>query len=312
MPAPALVVLGSINVDRFLTIAALPRPGETITGRSAAVRTGGKGANQAGAAARLGCPTSFHGRVGDDASAAQVIADLAATGCSVAGLLTAPGPTGEALILLQPGGENSIILAPGANHVWPEHVEFSQEFLRDLGRSSGLLLQCEIPQRVNLAAVAAARAAGVPVILDAGGSAEPLSDELLAGVAVLSPNESELARLTGLPTTTDAEVLEAVRTIQTRGVDLVLVKLGARGALAVPRHGRPTHQPAFAVPVVDTTGAGDCFTAAFAVGMSDGLAPASRLRFAAAAAALCVQTAGALPSMPDRGMVQDFLGKTGD
>jgi ribokinase len=232
------------------------------------------------------------------------------TGCSVAGVANVPGPTGEALILLQTGGENSIILAPGANHVWPEDEAFYQDSLRGLGRSCGVLLQCEVPQRVNRAAVAAARAAGVPVVLDAGGSAEPLSDELLSGVAVLSPNESELARLTGLPTATDAEVLDAARTMHRRGVDLVLVKLGARGALAVPQHGQPIHQPAFAVPVVDTTGAGDCFTAAFAVGMASGMALAGRLRFAAAAAALCVQAAGALPAMPDRAMVQAFLDHT--
>lgn len=296
-----LLVVGSANADLYVEIERLPLPGETLPGDRAAVRPGGKGANQAAAAARLGLPTRFAGRFGSDAFAAPLRAALATAGVDLGPSRDLPGPTGQAFILLQKGGENSIVLVGGANRAWETRPSF------ELAGAGALLLQREIPEAVNLAAAQAARAAGVPVVLDCGGDDAPLPADLLPLLDVVSPNESELARLTSLPTGDDAEVLTAARALQARGVGTVLVKLGSRGCLLVPARGEPLRQAAFRVPVVDTTGAGDCFTGAYTVGLVEGLAEPLRLRLACAAAALCVQGLGAMPSMPTRAAVDAFL-----
>jgi ribokinase len=302
-----LLVLGSINADLYVEIAALPRPGETIAGRDCAVRPGGKGANQAAAAAKLGHPTRFAGRLGSDAFAPALRAELRAAGADDALLTTVPGPTGQAYILLQTGGENSIIVAPGANSVW-QGVDAA--LTAAIQQAGALLLQREIPEAVNLAAARIAHAAGVPVILDAGGSEDgPLPAELLPYLTVCSPNETELSRLTGLPTANEEQVLAAARLLQQRGVGTVLVKLGARGCLLVRADGSTLSQGVFRVPVVDTTGAGDCFTGAFTVALLRGLPEAEQLRFACAAAGICVQRLGAMPSMPSAAEVAAFLGE---
>lgn len=304
MPKPILVV-GSANADLYVEIARLPAPGETIVGGNAAVRPGGKGANQAAAAARLGAATRFSGRFGGDAFAAPLRQALAGAGVDLSPSRDVPGPTGQAFILLQQGGENSIIIVGGANRAWEGAPEFP------LAGCGALLLQREIPEAVNLAAAAAARAAGVPVVLDCGGDDAPLPAAILPLIDVLSPNETELARLTGAPTGDEAQVLAAARELQRRGVGTVLVKLGSRGCLLVGRDGSALRQAAYKVEVVDTTGAGDCFTAAYAVGLAEGLPEAARLRLACAAAALCVQGKGALPSMPERRAVEAFLARQG-
>jgi ribokinase len=307
MPKPQkpLVVVGSVNADLYVEIPRLPLPGETLAGDNAAMRPGGKGGNQAGAAARLGQETWFVGQVGDDAYAAPLSGALSAAGVKLGLLATSPGATGQALILLQPGGENSIVIVGGANRRWSAPPAAAEA---QIDAAGALLLQREVPEAVNLAAARRAAAAGVPVVLDAGGDDGAVPAELLPLLAVLSPNESELARLTGLPTTDDAQVLAAARALQARGVGTVLVKLGGRGCLLVPpAPGVPVAQPAFRVPVVDTTGAGDCFTAAYVVALMEGRMPLDRLAFACAAAALCVQVKGALPSMPARAAVDAFL-----
>lgn len=300
-----LLVLGSINADLYVEIDALPKPGETIPGRDCAVRPGGKGANQAAAAAKLGCPTRFAGHIGSDAFAGPLRAELRAAGADDALLATVPGPTGQAYILLQRGGENSIIVAAGANYAWSG---LDQAIAAAIPSAGALLLQREIPEGISIAAARAAQAAGVPVLLDAGGSDDgPLPAELLAALAVISPNETELARLTGLPTGSDAEVIAAAKVLQGRGVGTVLVKLGARGCLLVQADGSVLRQGVFKVPVVDTTGAGDCFTGAYTVALLEGLSEGERLRFACAAAGICVQRKGAMPSMPMRAEVTEFL-----
>jgi ribokinase len=147
----------------------------------------------------------------------------------------------------------------------------------------------------------------VPVILDAGGSGGAVMPALLPLVDILSPNEHELAVLSSMPTGTNEEVLSAARTLQAKGAHTLLVKLGGRGAMLVPEQGKPVIHGAFEVKVVDTTGAGDCFTAAYAVATVGGMQPQARLRFACAAAALSVMRKGAIPSMPNREAVKRFL-----
>ena len=293
----------------------LPKPGETLAASGGGhYLPGGKGANQAAAAARLGHATALIGQVGSDGAGELLRGALAEAGVEL-GLLstTAAAPTGQAIILLQPGGENSIIIVAGANAAWSAPPLSALAALADCGCC--LLLQREIPDSVNLAAARAAHAAGVTVVLDAGGADGPLDPELLACVSILSPNETELSRLVGLPTTerggepSEPLVLAAAAALQSQGVGTVLVKLGANGSMLVPpAPGAPLRQPALhAQSVVDTTGAGDCFTAAFAVALTEGLSSAEALRFASAAACICVQRLGAMPSLPSRGEVDALL-----
>ena len=304
MPPP-LLVLGSINADLYVEVDALPRPGETIAGRDCAVRPGGKGANQAAAAAKLGFPARFAGRLGSDAFAPALRSELRAAGADDALLAEVPGPTGQAYILLQQGGGNSIIVAPGANAVWDG---IDAELTTAIQQAGALLLQREIPEAINVAAARIAHAAGVPVVLDAGGSDDgPLPAALLSCLAVCSPNETELSRLTGMPTEDGDQVIAAARALHKLGVGTVLVKLGARGCLLVRADGSTLPQSVFRVPVVDTTGAGDCFTGAYTVALLEQLPEAERLRFACAAAAVCVQRKGAMPSMPTRIELQELL-----
>jgi ribokinase len=312
-----IVVVGSINADIYLEVHRLPAPGETIaTTVSPVILPGGKGANQAAAAARLastGCAFMV-GQVGaSDAHGTEMLA--CANACGVDTSLVARHPTaatGQAYILLQQSGENSIIIVGGANVDWPADAPLRADALEAISQASCLLLQREVPENVNVAAARAARAARVPVVLDVGGAEDELSAELLALCTCVSPNETELARLTALPTETDEQVFAAARTLVDAGVAEVVVKLGARGcvrvagALSEP----PIWQPAFPVAcVVDTTGAGDCFTGAYAVACADGAAPAAALRFATAAASLSVQHKGAMPSMPTRAAVEALLAR---
>ena len=300
----SLLVIGSINADLYVEVPRLPVAGETIAGIDAAVRPGGKGANQAVAASRLGVETWFAGNLGSDAYAPPLRLALEGAGVETDLLEQVDGPTGQAVILLQPTGDNSIIVVGGANHEWVELDERVHARLRECG---ALLLQCEIPDAINLEAAHAARTAGVPVILDAGGSGGVVLPALLSLVDILSPNEHELAVLTGMPTSTNEETLAAARALQARGAHTLLVKLGRRGAMLVPEQGKPVMHGAFEVKVVDTTGAGDCFTAAYAVATVGGMQPQARLRFACAAAALSVMRKGAIPSMPNREAVKRFL-----
>jgi ribokinase len=304
MMSKPLLVLGSINADLYLEVERLPVPGETIPGGGCAIRPGGKGGNQAAAAARLGHPTRFAGHLGDDAYAAMLRAAIRATGADDSLLLTVPGPSGLALILLQRGGENSIIVAAGANLAWPALEPQIRDAIPGCG---AVLLQRETPPDIVLAAAQAGRAAGLPVVLDAGGSNDGLDPRILPFLSVFSPNEHELGHITGLPTGDEAQVLAAARSLQRQGVGTVLVKLGARGCLLVPSQGEPLRQSTFPVRVVDTTGAGDCFTAAYTVALLEGRDERSRLRFACAAAGICVSRLGAMPSLPTRAEVDAFL-----
>ncbi len=324
-----LVVVGSVNADLLLE-SRLPAPGETISATGGGVTIpGGKGANQAATAALLGHTTSFIGQTGRDAPATLLRDALTQCGVSLEHCAAVDAPTGQAIIILQPDGENSIIIVGGANVAWSAPPAAA---LDAVSRAGLLLLQREVPESVSIAAARAARAAGVPVILDAGGDETPIADELLKNVTILSPNETELvralcalyyhertpltrqqARLTGMRTDGgEADVLAAAAALQSRGVDTVLVKLGAHGSLLVPpAPGTPTRQQAFrAEKVVDTTGAGDCFTASFAVALLEGRSHADALRFASAAACICVQRKGAIPSLPKRSEVDQLLART--
>lgn len=248
------------------------------------------------------------GQVGQDAHGKLVTEALQSGGVHLDYLNTvSAAPTGHAVVMLQSDGQNSIIIVGGANMCcWPDCM--SDDYL-EVVRSAGIvLLQREIPDFVNVQVAKAARTAGVPVILDAGGVDAPIPSELLNFVDILSPNESELARLTGMPTESFEQISRAVIKCHEMGVNKVLVKLGAKGSALFIEGEEPIKQPSISAPrVLDTTGAGDTFTAAFAVALVEGKSKTECLRFAAAAASLCVQVMGAIPSMPDRKLVLNLL-----
>ncbi|PSC74376.1 ribokinase [Micractinium conductrix] len=303
--AQLLAVAGSLNADLVFSLQRVPRAGETLAARGMTTMPGGKGGNQAAAAARLGCPTKLVAQVGRDAQAGMLRAALEGCGVDTGLVKDVEGATGTAVILLEEDGDNRIVIHGGANTApW----SLGGQERAALTSAGAVLLQREIPEAVNLELAQMAHAAGVPVVLDAGGASDPLSPELLRCLAVLSPNETELQGLTGMPTDTDEQIAAAAQALQAQGVGTVLVKLGARGSLLVESDGRVVRQPARKVEkVVDTTGAGDCFTAAFVVALLEGRGHAEAMRFATAAAALCIQVAGAMPSMPSRQQVEAEL-----
>lgn len=304
MGAPALVVVGSINLDLVVRCAALPRPGQTVTGDDLQEHGGGKGANQAVAAARLGARTTLIGRVGDDGAGQRLRAGLASEGVTVPGdLVSAAVPSGTAIIAVERGGENHILLVPGANALLtPADVERHVEHIRT---AQVLLLQLEIPTPTVIAAARIAHAAGVRVLLDPAPAPTRLDPALFA-VDLLSPNRSEAEALVGRPLPTIAAVSDAARELVARGAGAVVITLGADGAV-VCAEGKTHHLPTFPVDAVDATAAGDAFKAALAVRWAEGASLEDAVRFALAAGSLAASRPGAQPSLPHRHEVDALL-----
>ena len=282
-----VVVVGSINVDITVPVTRLPRPGETVLGTDAVVSPGGKGANQAVTAARLGARTRMVGAVGDDAYGGQMTANLAEAGVDVSRVSTVPGRrTGTALIVVAADGENTVVVAPGANAalaVGP--LEFAA--------GDVLLLQLEVPVPTSVAAADAARVAGATVVLNAAplsDADDPLLRRLLDLTDVLVVNQTEATALA--PMGEDWPAL--ARTLPGRSN---VITLGAGGAVA--HDGAATWwQPAFPAQVVDTTGAGDAFCGALAQSLAAGLDLRTAVRRGCAAGALAVGRLGAQSALP--------------
>ncbi|KAI5058552.1 hypothetical protein GOP47_0026722 [Adiantum capillus-veneris] len=307
-----LVVVGSANADIYVEVQRLPAPGETIAASTGRTLPGGKGANQAACAARLSYPTFFIGQVGEDAHGTLIQDSLLTCGVHLDHLSSVPEPTGHAVVMLQPGGQNSIIIVGGANVSWRRlestSSQFSMQTQQLISQAGAILLQREIPDDVNIEAAKIAKNADVPVILDVGGADTLIPEDLLQCVTVLSPNETELARLTRAPVDSLEDSIRAARQCQKMGVKQVLIKLGKRGSALLTEDGSTLLQPAIPAPIVlDTTGAGDTFTAAYAVALVEGQSLGKSLEFASAAASLCIQMKGAMPSMPGRKAVNELL-----
>jgi len=304
--AGRIVVVGSLNVDFVLALERFPGAGETIVGKDFAVFPGGKGANQAYGAARLGGTVSMVGQVGNDTHAAWLKQHLAAGGVDVTHIQTdATVSTGVAVIGVEASGQNRIVIVPGANGTLrAEHLTPLEQLLsaRDI-----LLLQLEVPMPVVEAAARLAKKAGACVMLDPA-PAMPISRELLACADYVTPNESELATLTSVSGGTLGREETATRAAQLRtlGAAKVIVKLGAAGALLLGADSEH-FWPAIPVRAVDTTAAGDAFNAAFAVALAAGQSEIEAGRFATAAAACSVTRHGAQPSMPTRGEAESLL-----
>lgn len=303
---PRIVVVGSANTDLVVRCPRIPQPGETVLGGDLLQAPGGKGANQAVAAARLGAAVTFVARLGADAFGAAARAGYARDGIDTAHCHADPSaPSGVALILVDGTGENAIAVASGANaRLSTADVDAAAAAIR---AADLLLLQLEVPLATVTHAARIARAAGVPVLLDpAPVPAEGLPDELFALVGILKPNEAEAARLTGTAPGDEAAAAAAARALLARGPHLVVVTRGAAGAIVADRGGAVAVPP-FPVAAVDTTAAGDAFTAALAVGLAERLPPAEAARRAAAAGALAATRAGAQPSLPSRTEWEAFL-----
>ena len=300
----ALAVVGSINNDIVVRCAALPRPGETVSGRDLREVGGGKGANQAVAAARLGAATVIIGRTGGDAAGQRLRAALTAEGVEVpADLVSTDSASGVAIIAVEDGGENCILLVPGANALLtPEDVARHGQRIR---AARVLLLQLEVPVATVLAAAAVARAAGVRVLLDPAPAPAHL-DPALAVVDLISPNRSEAEAILGRPLPDTAAAIAAARELVARGAGAAVITLGGAGA-AWCAEGASGHLPAIPVRAIDTTAAGDAFKAALALRWAEGASVPEAARFALAAGALAASRAGAQPSLPRRREVEALL-----
>lgn len=302
--ARRIVVVGSSNTDMIIKSDRIPRPGETVLGGTFSLAAGGKGANQAVAAARAGGDVSFIARVGNDAFGEQALCDFREDGIDVQGVIRdADSPSGVALIFVDKHGQNCIAVASGANaRLCPADVEHCRAVVEGAGI---LLMQLETPLDVVARAAELAVSAGAAVILNPAPATE-LPPALLRNVTLLTPNESEAAMLTGI-SVEDAETEErAARVLLSRGVGTVIVTLGARGAFYAAA-GESGRVPAFPVEAVDTTAAGDVFNGALAVAFSEGRPLREAIRFANAAAALSVTRMGAQPSIPRREQIEAFL-----
>jgi ribokinase len=299
----SVTVVGSVNEDVLVAVDRLPGRGETVVGRSATRAPGGKGANQAAAAGLLGPGVHMVGRVGEDAAGDRQLAALAGSRVNVSRVHRTPGiATGTATIPVEEGsGENLIVVEPGANDALaPEDVD-----VEPVHRADVLLLQLEVPMATVSAAAAAAR--GTVVLTPA--PPRPLPEELLGRVDVLVPNEHELVQLAGAAPG-DRAAGELVALAEGLAVPVVVVTLGARGALLVRRDGGPALlQPPPEVQPVDTTGAGDCFTGALAQALARGEDLPAAVRYAVAAAALSTTGAGARGGLPADDDVQAVLAR---
>ena len=297
----SVVVFGSINMDIVVRTPRWPTPGETITGHAYFEAPGGKGANQAVAAARLGVSTAMIGRVGDDGFGQTLRQDLRAAGVDVSRVMVDGGsPTGIALITVDDSAQNSIIIVAGANRTLglPDLTRLRLALLN----AQVLLLQLEVPLDTVLEAARMARAANVTTILDPAPALPSLPAELYAAVDVLTPNETEAALLVGFALDSDAAVVEAGRILLARGVVNVVIKRGAQGIYWA----NATHsefRAALPVTAVDTIGAGDAFNAGLAAALIEDKPLHEALNWGVAAGALATTKAGGIPAMPDRATV---------
>jgi ribokinase len=299
-----IVVVGSINMDVVARTHHLPNPGETVFGHALHFIPGGKGANQAVAAARLGGAVRLCGKLGNDAFGAQLQAFLATENLDLTHVTTTPhAPSGTALIAVADDSENCIVVVPGSNaHLSPADVAHVPIAQGDL-----VLSVFEVPQAAIRAAFMRAKRVGARTLLNPAPAAA-FSDALLPMVDILIVNETELAHYTNTPQAPDRleDMQRLANRLQIRPDQAIIVTVGARGVLVLADD-QWLHLPAQPVEAVDTTGAGDCFCGALAVALSEGRALPEAVRFANAAAGLSVQKLGASASMPTRTALDDFL-----
>ncbi|MDO6498672.1 ribokinase [Photobacterium sanguinicancri] len=299
-----LVVLGSVNADHVLQVASFPRPGETLHGHSYSVIPGGKGANQAVAAARLGADIAFIACVGNDSFGINIREAFAKDGINTdAVLIEENTPTGIAMIQVAATGENSICISAEANAcLTPERLTPHHTLITE---ADTLLMQLETPVETIEAAARIAKAANTKVVLNPA-PAQPLSDDLLQLIDMITPNETEAELLTGVKVVDMPSAQQAADVLHSKGIPTVMITLGSQGVW-VSQQGQGEQVAGFRVEATDTTAAGDTFNGALLTGLQEGKSLNDAIRFAHAAAAISVTRLGAQTSIPHRHEVKRFL-----
>jgi len=298
-----ILVIGSINLDMVVFSERFPQPGETVIGKTLQTFPGGKGANQAVAAARLGGDVQMIGNIGEDSSGEALLQNLKSNKVNTSKIRKVNSPTGTALITVDSEGQNTIVVIPGAN---ASLTKKGLDSLKGTIKNANILiLQLEIPLEIVVYAIEIAHQYGVTILLNPA-PATNIPAEILNKVTYLIPNESELASLSGLPTNSDEEIQTAVNKLFSKGCKQIILTRGKSGAFYLsPQH--KISSPPFQVPVVDTTAAGDAFIGAFAVALANGLDLQTALLRANAAGALTVTKAGAQSSLPTLEELDQFL-----
>lgn len=303
-----ICVIGSINMDLVVRSPRFAKSGETLTAHSWDRVPGGKGANQAVALARLGARTTFCGCIGNDVFGELLRANLVRENANVANLIVnSEVGSGVAMIIVDDAGRNSIYVVGGANHTLRDSD--IRKLAPVIQASHFVLLQLEIPCEANLEVIKIARENGVQVLLDPAPVPADRFPEALLQVDLLSPNATEAEMLTGIAVRDAANAKEAAKSLAARGCQRVVIKLGERGALALEKNGQAWHIPAAPVDVIDTTAAGDAFSAALAFSLAHGKDLVAATQVACAAGAVAVGRAGAQPSMPTLREVEVLLSK---
>ena len=292
-----VVVIGSCNTDMVIKVDHLPLPGETIIGHDFMTNQGGKGANQAVAAARMGGETLFIARVGEDGFGRQSVNLLKEEGIDTRFVKLTPGAsTGIAMIPVDEKGENSIIVSSGANALLS--IEDIEAARTEICGAKILLMQLETPVTTLVCAAEMAHSEGVMVVLNpAPFPKKPLPSELLRNLDLITPNETEAAAMSGVEVKDESSAMRAIREIQKLGVERVVITAGSSGAYTEER-GTLIHVPAFKTKVVDTTAAGDTFCGALSVALAQGKALVDAIRMANKAASISVTRMGAWRSIP--------------
>lgn len=301
MPAPRIVVVGSINMDLVIRCAKLPAAGETVIADSSAEIPGGKGANQVVAAARAGGDVTMIGRVGDDAFAKPLVENLRRENVNINSVLaTESCPSGIAIVAVDSRGENSIMVVPGSNgHLTARDIEEAAASIR---AADMLLLQLEIPVETVLAAITVAKEAGVRVIVDPAPMPLSLPDDVLK-VDVVCPNQAEASAIVGNAVATVDDARRSIGQLHRRGAKRAIITLGGLGAVASDGASIAVIEPLPITPV-DTTAAGDAFAGALAVRLAEGASLVEAARFANAAGAIAATRQGAQPGMPTRSEIE--------
>ncbi|HHQ4313307.1 TPA: ribokinase [Serratia fonticola] len=308
METAKLVVLGSINADHILNINQFPQPGETVIGQQYKVAFGGKGANQAVAAGRSGADIAFIACVGADDIGERIRQQLATDRIDTQPIeAIADRTTGVALIFVNAEGENVIGIDAGANAaVTPDYLNRYRQRVID---ADALLMQLESPLETVIAAAKLAKQHQTQVILNPAPACE-LPDELLAMIDMITPNETEAQRLTGIAVNNDADAERAANILHDKGIGCVIITLGSRGVW-LSENGKGKLVPGFKVKAVDTIAAGDTFNGALVTALLEGKVMSDAVRFAHAAAAIAVTRPGAQPSVPWREEIDAFLQQQG-
>ncbi|MGC9469269.1 MAG: ribokinase [Anaerolineae bacterium] len=306
-----IVVIGSSNIDFIMKMDHLPARGETVTDATFMQTFGGKGANQAVAAARAGGNVVFVNCVGDDPYADKMVAGYEESGVQTDYIWHESGvSSGTALIMIGEGGHNYISVAPGANQrLTPERIDSVRDLIAG---AAYVLMQFEIPSETIARALDVAEEVGVPVVWNYA-PARPFDVERLRQVGILVVNEPEAAALTGMSVTDRASAQAAASRLRDMGVGTAIVTLGENGSVIASSEvdGEIAHVPAFPVEPVDTTAAGDTYCGCLVVALAEGKELPEAVRFASAAAAICVQRLGAQPSTPWRQEIDAFLAERG-